>query len=90
MLKLGEMENCPFFIFLIYYYFFEFFLKKNKIPSQTYQEKPNIQPSPWQRRQNLISPQAHGGVVAFQGRSCRDYHELLGYNLSKFARQIQI
>jgi len=40
--------------------------------SQTYREKPNIQPSPRQQRQKLISPQAHGGVVAFQGRSHRD------------------
>jgi len=36
--------------------------------SQTYQEKnPTFNNNPWQRRQNLISSQAHGSVVAFQG-----------------------
>jgi len=59
------------------------------MPSQTYQEKPNIQPSPGNAAKKLISPQAHDGVVAFQGRSHRDYHELLGYNLSKFANRFK-
>jgi len=37
----------------------------------------------------LISPQAHGGIVAFQGRSHRDWFELLGLNLSRLAKRIQ-
>ena len=35
----------------------------------------------------LISSQAHGGVVTFQGRSHRDWFELLGLNLSRFAKR---
>ena len=42
--------------------------------TQTYQEKPNIQHYfPPMESKNMIGPQAHGGVVAFQGRSHRDY-----------------
>jgi len=37
----------------------------------------------------MISAQAYGGVVAFQGRSHRDWGELLGLILSKFAKRIQ-
>jgi len=37
----------------------------------------------------MIGPQVHGGVVAFQGRSHRDWFELLGLNLSRFAKRIQ-
>jgi len=32
------------------------------------------------------SPQVHGGVVAFQGRSHKDNVKLLGYNVSRFAK----
>ena len=38
----------------------------------------------------LISPQVHDGVVAFQGRFHRDWAELLGLYLAKFAKRIQI
>jgi len=54
-------------------FFFGFF-KQNKMLSQTCREKPNIQhESPAIALKNLISPQAHGGIIAFQGRSRRDY-----------------
>jgi len=37
----------------------------------------------------VISPQAYGDVVPFQGRSHRDWLELLGLNLSRFDKWIQ-
>ena len=39
-----------------------------------------------EREGAMISPQAHGGVVAFQGRSHKDNVKLLGYNVSRFAK----
>ena len=51
------------------------------MPSQTYREKPNIQPSPRQRRQKLDRPQVCGGCSVDQVSSHKDYRELLGYNL---------
>jgi len=39
--------------------------------------------------QNLIQPQAHGGVVAHQGRSHRDQVDLLAYIPSRYAKRIQ-
>ena len=38
----------------------------------------------------MIGQQAYGDLVAFQGRSHRDWFELLGLNLSRFAKQIKI
>ena len=38
---------------------------------------------------NLISLQVHGSIVAFQGQSHRDWFELLGLSLSRFAKWIQ-
>jgi len=34
----------------------------------------------------LIRPQAYGSIVAFQGRSHRDWVKLLGYNPSRYAK----
>ena len=48
------------------------------MPSQTYREKPNIQPSPRQRRQKLDRPQVYGYCSVDQVSSHRDYRELLG------------
>ena len=45
--------------------------------SQTYREKPNIQHIPGNDPKNLIGPQAHGGGIVFQGRSHKDWFELL-------------
>ena len=48
--------------------------------SQTYQEKTQyLTLVPGNDTKNLIGPQAHGGVV-FQGRSRRDWFELLALN----------
>jgi len=38
----------------------------------------------------LIGPQTQGGVVTFQGRSHRDWFELLGLSLSRFAKWIKV
>jgi len=38
----------------------------------------------------MTGPQAHGGVVANQRRSHRDYVKLLGYNLSGYAKRMQV
>jgi len=46
MLELGEMENCHVFLILIIFFkefVWSFFSKKNKMVSQTYPKKPNIQ-----------------------------------------------
>ena len=48
------------------------------MPSQTYKEKPNIQPNPRQRRQKLYHPQVYGCCSVDQVSSHRDYRELLG------------
>jgi len=37
----------------------------------------------------IISPQAQGSIVAFQGRSHREWGELMGLYLPKFAKRIQ-
>ena len=48
--------------------------------SQTYQDKPHIQPSPRQQRQKLDRPQVYGCCSVDQVSSHRDYRELLGSN----------
>jgi len=50
--KAGSHWVMLLLLLLLYFlnFFWGFVLKKNKMPSQTYREKPNIQSSPRQRR----------------------------------------
>ena len=60
------------------------------MPSQTYREKANIQPSPRQRRQKLDRSQVYGCCSVDQVLSHRDYRDYWVIIFSKFVRRIKI
>jgi len=84
--------KLPFFKFfcLILKFFWVFLKEKTICLVKPVEKNPILNLVPGNGAKNLISPQAHGSVVTFQGRSHRDWDKLLGLYLPKFAKRIQI